>query len=124
VVVSLCIGPSVCLGQILKSSDEIRSKNGVLAFGTKEFWNFVLLYSEVEVCGLVASTWCGGNVRLGRGVVGVIVVSIEIDVVIVVVILWGQVDVITSSSGHFCFAKSFKFSYLNSCGFSDPCCGL
>jgi hypothetical protein len=126
VVVSLGIRPSVRFGQILKSSDEIRSGNGVLAFGTKEFRNFVLLHLEVEVRGPVASTWCGGNISLGRGVAGAVVVSIEIDVVItdvviVVVVFWGQVDIVTSSSSHF---ESFKFSYLNSCGFSDPCCGV
>ncbi len=125
-VVSLGIRPSVHFGQILKSLDEIRSGNGVLAFGTKEFRNFVLLHSEIEVHGPVASPWCGGNISLGHGVAGAIVVSIEIDVVVtegvvVVVIFWGQVDIVTSSSSHF---ESFKFSYLNSCGFSDPCHGV
>ena len=48
-VIGLGIRPSVCLGQILKSSDEIRCGNGVLALGTKEFRNLVLLHSEVEV---------------------------------------------------------------------------
>jgi hypothetical protein len=108
---SLGIRPSVCLGQILKSSDEICCRNGVLALGTKEFWYFVLLHPEVEVRGPVASTWCGGDIRLGRGVTSAVVVSIEIDVVLVVVIVvvfWGQVDIVTSSSGHFCRAKALN----------------
>jgi hypothetical protein len=91
--------------------DEIHCRNGVLALGTEEFRNFVLFHSEVEICGPVASTWCGRNVSLGRGVAGAVVVSIEIDIVttegvVVVVILWGQVDIVTSSSGHFCCAKA------------------
>ncbi len=107
-VIGLGIRPSVCLGQILQASDEIRCGNGVLAFGTKEFRNLVLLHSEVEICGPIASTWCGGNVGMGSGVAGAVLVSIEIDVaiivgVVVVVILWGQIDIITSSSGHFFF---------------------
>ncbi len=80
-VVSLGIHPSVCLGQILKLSDEIRCGNGVLALGTKEFRNFVLFHSEVKIRGPVASTWCGRNVSLGRSVAGAVVVSIEIDIV-------------------------------------------
>jgi hypothetical protein len=111
VVVSLGIRPLVCFGQILKSSDEIPSGNGVLAFGTKEFRNLVLLYSEVEVGGPVASTWCGGNISLGCGIAGAVVVSIEIDIAIVVVIMVvfrGLVDIITSSSGHFCRAKDLN----------------
>jgi hypothetical protein len=113
VVVSLGIRLSIRFGQILKSLDEICCGNGVLALGTEEFRNFVLLHSEVEICGPVASTWCEGNVSLGRGVAGAVIVSIEIDVaiimgVVVVVILWGQIDIITSSSGHFCCAKALN----------------
>ncbi len=110
-VVSLGIRPSIRLGQILKSSDEIRYGNGVLALGTKEFRNLVLLHSEVEVRGPVASTWGSRDIRLGRSVASAVIVSIEIDVVIVVVIvvvLWGQVDIVTSSSGHFCRAKALN----------------
>ncbi len=58
-VVGLGVRPSVCFGQILKSSDEIRSRNGVLAFGTKEFRNFVLLHPEVEICGPVGAAAAG-----------------------------------------------------------------
>jgi hypothetical protein len=92
-------------------SDEIRCGNGVLALGNEELRNFVLFHSEVEIRGPVASTWCGGNVSLGRGVASAVVVSIEIDIaivvgVVIVVIHWGQVDIVTSSSGHFCCAKA------------------
>jgi hypothetical protein len=110
VVISLGIHPSICFGEIFQSSDEICCGNGVLAFGTEEFRNLVLLDPEVEICGPIASSWCGGESSLGSGVAGAVVVSIEIDVaiivgVVVVVILWGQVDIVTSSSGHFCCAK-------------------
>jgi hypothetical protein len=110
VVISLCICPSICFGEIFQSSDEIRCRNGVLAFCTEEFLNFVLLDSEVEICGPIASSWCCGDGSLGSGVAGAVVVPIEIDVaiivgVVVVVILWGQVDIVTSSSGHFYCAK-------------------
>jgi hypothetical protein len=117
VVVGLGIRPSIRFGQILKSSDEIRSGNGVFAFGTKEFRNLVLLHSEVEVRGPIASTLCGDDISLGRGVAGAVVVAvvvaIEIDIVaaegvIIMVILCGQVDIVTSSSGHFCLAKALN----------------
>jgi hypothetical protein len=109
--ISLGIRPSICFDEIFQSSDEIRCGNGVLAFGTEEFRNLVLLDPEVEICGPIASSWCGGDGSLGSGVAGAIVVSIKIDIaiivgVIVVVIFWGPVDIVTSSSGHFfCCAK-------------------
>ncbi len=123
-VVSLGICPSIRFGQILKSSDEIRCRNGVLALPAKELRNLVLLYSEIEVHGPVASTWGCGDVRLGRGVASAVVVSIEIDVVVIVVVLWGQVDIITSSSGHFCRAKALNSLLKTPVVFSDPGCGL
>ncbi len=105
-VVGLGVCPSVCFGQILKSSDEIRSGNGVLAFGTKEFRNLVLLHSEVEICGPVGScsSWCSGDVTLTGGVTRVIIVGVDVDVgVVEVVVLWCEVDVVGSSvsGGHF-----------------------
>ena len=113
-VVGLGVRPSIHFCQILKSSDEIRSGNGVLALGTKEFRNFVLVHSGVEICGPIASsTWCGGdvNVSLGHGVTGAVVVSIEIDVVLVIVIMvifWGQIDIVSSSCsrGHCCCVEA------------------
>jgi len=128
-VISLGICPSIGFGEIFQSSDEIRCGNGVLAFGTKEFRNLVLFDPEVEIGGpIVASSWCGWNGSLGSGVAGAVVVPVKIDiaivvVVVIVIVFWGQVDIITSGSGHFA-VQSFKFSYKNSCGFSDPCCGL
>jgi hypothetical protein len=109
-------------------SDEICCGNGVLAFGNKELRNLVLLDLEVEICGPIASSRCGGNGSLGSGVAGAIVVPIEVDiaivvVVVVVIVFWGQIDIVTSVSGHFA-VQSFKISYLNSCSFSDPCGGL
>ncbi len=77
VVIGLGIRPSVCLGQILKSSDEIRSGNGVLALGTKEFRNLVLLHSKVEACRRVSSC-CGGDVPLTGSVPGVVIVGLSI----------------------------------------------
>jgi hypothetical protein len=114
VVVGLGVRPSIRFGQILKSSDEIRCGNGVLALGPKEFWNFVLLHSEVEICGPVgSSTWCGGdvNISLGRGVSRGVVVGIEIDVVldiVIMVVLWGQIDIVGSSCsrGHCCCVEA------------------
>ncbi len=107
-VVGLGVSPLVCSGQILQSSDEIRSGNGVLAFGTKEFRNFVLLHSEVEVRWSVGSSgsWsCRDvNVALACGIAGAVVIGGDIDVDIVkVVVLRSQVDVIGSSvsGGHF-----------------------
>jgi hypothetical protein len=49
---------------------------------------------------------------LGRSVAGTVVVAIEIDIVsskgvVIVVVLWSQVDIFSSSSGHFCLCKSF-----------------
>jgi hypothetical protein len=110
------------------------AENGVLAFGTKEFRNLVLLQSEVEVCGPVASsTWCGGNISLGRGVASAVVVGIEMDVsiievVVVMVILWGQINIVGSScsSGHSCCVKDLNsliktpFVFV----FSACCCGF
>jgi hypothetical protein len=129
VVIGLCVHPPVSFGEILQSSDKICGGNGILAFGAKEFRNFVLLDPEVEIGGpIVASSSCCGNCSLGSGVAGAIIVPVEVDiaivmVVVVVIVFWGQVDIVTSGSGHFA-AQSFKISYLNSCGFSDPCCGL
>ncbi len=105
-VVGLGVRPSVCFGQILQSSDEIRSGNGVLAFGTKEFRNLVLLYSKVEICGPVGpcSGWYGGDIPLAGGVADVIIVGLDVDVGIVeVVVLWCEVDVVGSrvSGGNF-----------------------
>jgi hypothetical protein len=39
--------------------------------------------------------------------------AIEIDIVsangvVIVVVLWSQVDIVSSSSGHFCLAKALK----------------
>jgi hypothetical protein len=54
--------------------------------------------------------WCSGS-----GVAGAVVVPVEIDIAIIVVVVilivfLGQVDVITSGSGHFA-VQSFKISY-------------
>ena len=113
-VVGLGVCPSVCFGQILKSSDEIRGGNGVLAFGTKEFRNFVLLYSEVEVRRSVSSSGSRGsrdvNVALACGVARVVFIGVYIDVGIIKVIVFRcQVDVIGSSvsGGHFLLCVSF-----------------
>jgi hypothetical protein len=112
VVVGRGIRPSVCFGQILKSSDEIRSGNGVLALGTKEFRNLVLHHSEVEICGPVASSaLCRDDISLGCSIARAVVVAIEIDIVsangvVIVVVLRSQVNIVSSSSGHFCFAKA------------------
>ena len=127
-VISLGIRPSICYGEMFQSSDEIHCGNGVLAFGTEEFRNLVLLNLEVEVGGPIASSWCGGNGSLGSSVADAVVKSVKIDiaiigVVVVMIVFWGQVDIVTSGSGHFA-VQSFKFSYLNSCGLSDPCCGV
>jgi hypothetical protein len=104
VVISLSIGPSVCFGKILKPSDKICCGNGILALGTKEFWNFVLLDPEVEI-GRSITTWrrsCGGR---ASGVARVVIVPVEIHigiiiVVVVLIILQSQVDIVTYSSGH------------------------
>jgi len=108
VVIGLGIRPSVCFSQILQPSDEIHGGNGVLALGTKEFRNLVLLHSEVEVRRSVGSSGSRGgrdvNVALACGIAGVVVIGVYIDVgIIEVVVLRGQVDVIGSSvcGGHF-----------------------
>jgi hypothetical protein len=111
-VVGLGIHPSVCFSQILQSSDEIRSGNGVLALGTKEFRNLVLFHPEVEICGPVGScgSRCGGNVSLAGGATGVIIVGVDVNMGIVeVVVLWCEVDVVGSSvsGGHFGLCVSF-----------------
>ncbi len=90
-VVGLGIRPSVCFSQILESSDEIRSGNGVFALGTKEFRNLVLLHSEVEICGPVGS-YCsrsGGDiyVSLAGGIAGVIVIGVDVDVGVIEVVI-------------------------------------
>ncbi len=104
-VVSLGVRPSIRFCQIFKSSDEIRGRNGVLALGTKEFRNLVLLHSEVEVCGPVASTLCGNDISLGRGVASFIIVPFDIDVFpvleVVIRVFWRQINVVTSGSGQF-----------------------
>ncbi len=108
-VVGLGIRPSVCFSQILQSSDEIRSGNGVLALCTKEFRNFVLLHSEIEICGPVSSSaWGGGHidVALAGRVAGVVVViggDVDVDLIMVVV-LGSQINVVGSSvsGGNFC----------------------
>ncbi len=112
-VISLGIHPSICFGEIFQSSDEIRCGNGVLTFGPKEFRNLVLLNSEVEIRGPVAacSASCSRNGSSGSGVTGVIVVSLEIEVTIIMVViiagvLGSQVDIITSSGGHFVCNKA------------------
>ncbi len=114
-VVGLGICPLVRFRQILKSSDEICSGNGVLALGTKEFRNFVLLHSEVEISRPIASsTWCGGNggnISLGRGVASAVAIGVEVDVAIIeVIILWGQIDIVGSSCsrGHCCCVKALN----------------
>ena len=128
-VISLGIRPSFCFGEIFQSSDEVRGGNGVLAFGTKEFRNFVLFDPEVDIGGpIVASSWWGGNGSLGSSVAGAVVKSVKIDiaiivVVVVVIVFWGQIDIVTSGSGHFA-VQSLNISYKNSCCFSDPGCGL
>jgi hypothetical protein len=74
VVIGLSVGPSVCFGEVFKSSDEIRGGNGILALGTKEFRNFVLLDPEFEICRSI-TTWgpsCGGR---ASGITGVFLVS-------------------------------------------------
>ena len=106
-VVGLGVRPSVCLGQILQSSDVVRSGNGVLAFGTKEFRNLVLLSSEVEICGPVGpcSCWYGGDIPLSGGVAGVVIVGLDVDVSVVkIIVLRSDVDVVGSSvsGGHSC----------------------
>ncbi len=134
-VVGLCIRPSVGLSQILESSDEIRSGNGVLAFGTKEFWNFVLLHSEVEICGPIGSTTWGGRdvyLALAGRIACAVVIGVDIDIgILEVVVLWCQVDIVGSgsSSGHFCCVKalfllskrSFSFSSLQILRFDLAC---
>ncbi len=111
-VVGLGIRPLVCFSQILEWSDEIRSGNGVLAFGTKEFRNLVLIHSEVEICGPVGSITRGGgdvyvalvDVALACCIAGVVVIGVDIDVgILEVVVLWCQMDVVGSScSGGHC----------------------
>ena len=79
-------------------------------------------------CGPVASSALGrDDISLGRSVAGTVVMAIEIDIVsangvVIVVVLWSQVDIVSSSSGHFCLAKAFKISYKIWFGFvfSDP----
>ncbi len=92
-VVGLGIRPSVCFSQILQLSDEICSGNGVLALGTKEFRNFVLLYSEIEICGPVSpSARCSGHIdiALAGHVAGVVVIGGDGDVDIVEVVVLGS----------------------------------
>ncbi len=100
-VIGLGVRPSVCFSQILKSSDEIRSGNGVLALGTKEFRNLVLLHSEVEIGRSIGSTtWSGGHVYVALAccIACAVVIGMYVDVGIVeVVVLRGQVDIIGSS---------------------------
>ena len=126
-VISLGIRPSICFGEIFQSSDEVRCRNGVLAFGTKEFRNFVLLDLEVEIGGpIVASSWCGGNGSLGSSVAGAAIKSVKIDiaiivVVVVVIIFWGQIDIVTSGSGHFAVQRFLK-SLCNSLRCCSACC--
>ncbi len=48
--------------------------------------------------------------------------AIEIDIVsadgvVIVVVLWSQVDIITSGSGHSCFAKALNSLIKIRCGF-------
>jgi hypothetical protein len=108
VVVGLGIRPLVCFSQILELLDEICGGNGVLAFGTKEFRNLVLLHSEVEICGPIGSTTRGGGdvyIALASHVTCAVVVGVDIDIgIFEVVIFWCQIDVVSSSSrsGHCC----------------------
>ena len=105
-VVGLGIRPSICLGQILQSSDEIRSGISVFAFGTKEFWNFIRFNSEVEISGPIGScsvsrgrAGCSWDGYPGSGVTSVVVVSFQQKVIIVIVraiVLGSQVNVVTS----------------------------
>ncbi len=125
-VVGLGVRPSVCFSQILKSSDEICSGNGVLTFGTKEFRNLVLLHSEVEIGGPIGSTTWGGRdvyIALAGRVTCAVVIGIDVDIgILEVVVLWCQVDIVgsSSSSGHCCCVealfliskRSFSFSSL------------
>jgi hypothetical protein len=97
VVVGLSVGPSVCFGEILKSSDKIRCGNGIFALGAEELRKFILLYPEVEVSRSITPSWCCSCGCRASGVAGVVVVPVEIDVgvidvVIIVIIFWGQVD--------------------------------
>jgi len=126
VVISLGICPSVRFGEIFQSSDEIRCGNGVLAFGTEEFRNLVLLDPEVEIGGPIVSCCCGGNGSLCSGVAGAVVMPVEVNiaivmVVIVVIVFWGQVDIVTSGSGHFA-VQSFLKSLRNSLRCCSACC--
>jgi hypothetical protein len=111
-VVGLGIHPSVRLRQILQSSDEIRRGNGVLAFGTKEFRNLVLLHSEVEISGPIGSTTWGGrdvHVALACRVACAVVIGVEVDIgILEVVVLWCQVDIVgsSSSSRHCCCVEA------------------
>jgi len=95
------VGLGIRLSQILKSSDEICSGNGVLALGTKEFRNFVLFHSEIEICGPVSSSAWGGrhiDVALAGRVTGVVVIGGDVDVDIVeVVVLGSQINIVGSS---------------------------
>ena len=115
-VIGLGIRPLVCLCQILKSSDEIRCGNGVLAFGTKEFRNLVLLHSKVEAGRAVGSCrgWRGGDVPLTGGVPGIVIVGVDIDIgVFEVVVLLSDFDVVGSSvsCGHSYFAEALFLLY-------------
>ncbi len=125
-VVGLGVRPSVRFGQILQSLDEIRSGNGVLAFGTKEFRNLVLLHSEVEVRRSVCSSGSRGgrdvDVTLACGIAGVVVIGVYIDIGILEVIvlrarLMSSVPVLVAAIFAVC---KLYFSYKQMPGFSDP----
>ncbi len=121
-VIGLGFRPSVCFGQILKSSDEIRSGNGFLAFGTKKFRNLALLHSEVEIRGSIGSSGSRGGgdvyVALSGGVAGVVVIGVDIDVGIVeVVVLRCQIDIIGSSVSrrYLVLVEALNFFLRRSC---------
>ncbi len=86
-VIGLSVGPSVSFGEVLKSLDEIRGGNGILALCTNEFWYFVLLNPEIEIGSSITSCWCPSCGGRASGVAGVVVVPVEVDVVIIVVVV-------------------------------------
>jgi hypothetical protein len=105
-VVGLSVGPSVCFGKVLQSSDEIRSQDGVLAFGDEEFWDLILFDPKVEVGGSRATCHSSGSGHPGCILVLVIasVVGVIITIIVVMVVRV-DLDVISSNKSHFspCF---------------------
>jgi hypothetical protein len=93
-------------------ADKICGGYGVLAFGTEEFWTFVLFNPEVKVCGTAAGCSSsspgvsgGGPVR---GVIDGVIVMVPCAVIAVFVVLKvipgvsrDNVNIVASSSGHY-----------------------